>query len=101
MMRSDFVALDGTKKTFDLDEVVEVVRAFSGTHEGWTSLVVYEPTHDAFIELRSSPPDIRGISKDEAEEVLPKYLAAYYGLDENKVANVRDNPKEWKLVDLR
>ncbi len=101
MMPSDFVDRDGTTKSFDLDNVYEIVRGFSGKCKGWTSLVVYEPTHDVFIELRSSPPDIRGNSKDEAEEVLSAYIAKSYGLGDGEIAVARLKPTEWRLVDLR
>lgn len=100
-MPSDFVAVDGTTKSFDLDNVYEIVRGFSGMRRGWTSLVVYEPTHGAFIELRSSPPDIRGNSKDEAEEVLPTYIEKSYGLSKAEINLARAKPNEWRLVNLR
>ena len=101
MMPGDFVAIDGTTKYFDLDNVYDIVRGFSGKRKGWTSLVVYEPTHDVFIELRSSPPDIRGNSMGEAEEVLPAYIAKFYGLGNDEITAARSKPTEWKLVDLR
>ncbi len=101
MMPSDFVATNGTTKSFDLDNVYEIVRGYSGKCKGWTSLVVYEPMHDVFIELRSSPPDIRGNSKDEAEEVLRAYIVKSYGLGEGEIAMIRSKPSRWRLVDLR
>ena len=101
MMPGDFIAIDGTTKSFDLDNVYRIVRGFSGKCKGWTSSVVYEPTHDVFIELRSSPPDIRGNSKDEAEEVLPAYIVKLYGLGDSEIALARSKPTEWKMVDLR
>lgn len=100
-MPSNFVAVDGTTKAFDLDNVYEIVRGFSEKRKGWTSLVVYEPRHDAFVELRSSLPDIRGNSEDEAEEVVPGYILKSYGLSDGQVAAARLKPTEWRLVDLR
>lgn len=101
MMPSDFIAADGTIKTFDLDNVYEIIRGFSEMRKGWTSLVIYEPTHRAFIELRSSPPDIRGTSQDEAEEVSATYITKGYGLSQGEVNTARLKPTEWRLIDLR
>ena len=100
-MRSDFISLNGTVKLFDLDNVCEVVRGHSEKHNGWTSLVIYEPTHDAFIELRSSPPDIRGNSKDEAEEIKTTDITNFYGLSESEIVSVRSASTEWRLIDRR
>lgn len=101
MIPSDYQTADGATRYFDLDAVKEVVRGYSAKQPGWTSIVVYYPKDDVFIELRSSPPDIRGNSKDEAEEITYEYIMEAYGLDEDKVEMVRSHPDSWRLIDLR
>jgi hypothetical protein len=100
-MPSDFVAFDRSTKTFDLDTVTMIARGFSGKRHGWTGTIVYEPGHDTMIELRSSPPDVRGGSDDEAEEVSPDYIAEQYGLSKGDIAKAQEDPASWKVVDLR
>jgi hypothetical protein len=101
MMPSDYIATDGSKRFFDLDAVVSFLEGYSSKRKGWTSLVVYAPSLDVFIELRSSPPDIRGGSADEAEEISPTEIAAVYGVPETACMQMRKNPRGWKLIDLR
>lgn len=101
MMPCNYVAADGSKKDFDLDAVYEVIRAYSRKRAGWTSLVIYEPSHDVFIELRDSPQDVRGNSQDEAEEISPAEIAAHYGIAETVCLQIRKNPRTWRLIDQR
>lgn len=100
-MPSDYIAADGSKKNFDLDAVYDVVRAYSSKRAGWTSLVVYEPKNGAFIELRSSPPNVHGDSADEAEEISPAEIAAHYGIPETTCMQIRKYPRAWRLIDQR
>lgn len=79
MMPANFVAIDGTSKSYDLDNVYDIIQSFSGVLPQWTSLVIYEPAHDTFVELRSAPPDIRGGQASEAEEITLDYFEKYYG----------------------
>ena len=100
-MPSDFVDLAGRRCAFDLDNVYEIIRGYSNVRPGWTSIVVYEPTQKNFIEVRSSPQDVRGNSADEAEEVTVAYISHAYNISEKDLARVPHAPHLWKLVDLR
>ena len=101
MMPSDFVDLAGRRCEFDLDNVYEVVRGYSEVRAGWTSIVVYEPTLKRFIEVRSSPQDVRGDSADVAEEVTAEYISDAYGLSRQDLDRVSREPHSWRLVDRR
>src|SRR3954453_17771929 len=101
MMPSDFVDLTGRRRKFDLDSVYEVVRGDSKARPGWTSNVVYEPKLKKFIEVRSSPQDVRGSSADEAEEVTVEYISDAYGLSEQELGRLSQGPHLWKLIDRR
>jgi hypothetical protein len=101
MMESDFLASDGIVRKFDLDSVHEIVRGTSGLYPKWNSIIVFDPSSKAFIEVRSSPPDIRGNRDDEAVEVGASYLRAHYGLSEEQLVNAMTNPTDWRLINLR
>jgi hypothetical protein len=86
---------------FDLDDIVEVVKGYSKIKGGWHSLVVYDvPTH-SFVELRSSPPDYKGNSADEAEEVTEQYVCDTFQLEPAEVRALLAAPRKWKLVNRR
>jgi len=100
-MPCSFQTLDGDAEDFDLDAVYDFVRGYSKKRAGWTSLVVYVPLAKAFVELRGSPPDVRGNSRDEAEEVTDEYLRNAYGVSDRDIASCRSKPKNWVLIDQR
>lgn len=101
MMPAKFVAIDSTIKSFDLDNVYDIIQGYSGKLPQWTSLVMYEPIHDTLVEARSAPPDIRGGGAEETEEITLDYLEKYYGLGSKEVDLIRSNPVDWKFIDLR
>ena len=100
-MRDRYVALDGSEASFDLDDVVRVVKGHSQVKQGWQSLVVYYPANQSFIELRSSPPDYKGNSADEAAEVTEQYVCATFQLAPEQLMNLRTAPRKWQLVNRR
>lgn len=98
MMPGRYLASDGSTKNFDLDAVVDCIEGGSPRRKGWAALVVYDPTHDVFIELRDSPPDVRGISQSECEEISPVEIAASYGVSETVCMQIRKDPHAWHLI---
>jgi len=54
-------------------------RGMSQLHPGWTGSLVFSRELDAFIELASAPPDVRGNSADDAREVDDEYAKRVYG----------------------
>ena len=101
MMPAKYIAIDGSTKSFDLDVVVDCVEGDSPKRKGWTGLVVYDSAHDVFIELRDSPPDVRGNSISECEEISSAEIAANYGISETACMQIRKNPHSWNLIDQR
>lgn len=101
MMPSDYVSLSGEVRTFDLDAVHEIVRGFSRQRPGWTSIVVFDPADACFIEVRTSPEDVRGNCLDEAQEVDSAYLFDAYCIDASDQAEIRKRPSTWRLIDRR
>lgn len=83
-MHGTFTDLAGRELDFDLDNVEIVARGQSGLRRGWPAMLVYCPTHQTFIELRNSPPTIRGDRLDEASEVESKYALDNFGVDLSK-----------------
>jgi len=100
MIECEYLDLSGNKKSYDLDSVVEVIRGKSHKRQGWKALVIFNPSSENFIELRDSPPDPRGYSKDEAEEVNEDYLVNNFDLDEKAITSIKHNPKTWVFIDL-
>ena len=99
MMPGNYVAKDGSEKfstwmqwSVSWKDLARSVRL--GVARG------YALPQDVFIELRSSPPDIRGNSQDEAEEMSPADIAAAYGVSETTCMQMRKNPRGWSLIDL-
>ena len=89
--------LDGSKTSFDLDAVVDVIDGRSGIRPSWSALIVFVLATGAFVELRSSPPDYRGNSDSEAFEVEDGYLTSSFGLAADQIAAIRAKPKKWKF----
>ena len=101
MMCCPYNALDGSMKRLNLDAVFDVALGYSDRRPGWTATLVYDPGSEAFVELRSSPPDLRGSSADEAEEVTRQYVFNAFQLTEEDIDAVRQSPASWLLVNRR
>jgi len=101
MMPCDFLTLDGGSSVLDLDSVYDIVNGPSGKRAGWSALIIFDPQSDGFIELRSSPPDVRGASADEAEAVTDGYLADQFNLTVDQLIAVRTRPANWIFLDRR
>jgi hypothetical protein len=101
MMPSDYVARDGTKRDFDLDSLLEIVGGYSNRRKGWTAILVYVPESGAFVEVRSSPPDVRGESDDEAEEVDASYILEAFSLSKAQLQDAISKPAAWRFIDHR
>lgn len=101
MMQDEYKALDGSTVAFVLDGVVEVVKGYSQLKQGWQSFIVYNVPTRSFIELRSSPPDYKGNSADEAEEVTERYVCDTFQLEPAQVSVLRASPRKWQLVNRR
>lgn len=99
-MPCPYTALDGSRESLDLDSVVDVVRGKSLYRPDWQALVVYLPSSSRFIELRDSPPDVRGNSRDEAVEVSAEYLTQAFALTESQLNMLRTSPRTWKMIDF-
>jgi len=101
MMPCSYTSLTKVQRTLDLDSVVDVVLGYSGRRSGWTATLVFDPESGTFVELRSAPPDVRGNSADEAEEVDAEYMASTFGLQPNQLSAVAERPESWRLLTLR
>ena len=101
MMPSEYVAKDGTKIEFDLDSVIDVIDGWSGLRSGWQAFIIYEPQSNAFVELASTVPDIRGNSTDESFEVDDAYVGANFGLTQEQLERIRKRPSEWEFTRAR
>jgi hypothetical protein len=101
MMHFDYVTSDGSVIASDLDAVIAVLRSpQSGVRRAWTAMIVFVPATGAFVELRSSPPNVRGDSQSEAEEVSTSYLQDTFGLTSAQQSAIKANPGAWRMVDL-
>lgn len=87
-MHGTFIDLAGHEVDFDLDLLKVIARGRSGIRNGWSGMLVYCPMHKKLIELRSSPPSIRGESLDEASEVEENYARENYEADLEKIADL-------------
>ncbi len=101
MMPCEYTALDGSLRELDLDSVFDVVLGYSARRVEWTATVVYDPASESFVELRSSPPDFRGNSEEEAEEISDQYMYDVFQLDNDQLQIVRSEPDQWSLVNRR
>jgi len=101
MMPAVYLTLKGTKKSFDLDAAIRFVAGQSGKRPDWQALVVYAPANGCFVELRDSPPDLRGNSKSESEEVTEEYLTQHYAVTDDDIRRLKSDPTSWHFVDKR
>jgi len=101
MMPCNFTALDGSIQEFDLDSVIDVVLGYSAHRQNWTATVVFDPARGSFVELRSAPPDYRGNSAEEAEEVSDQYIRDAFQFNATQLDEARRAPAKWILVNRR
>lgn len=80
-MHGTFIDLYGKEIDFDLDLLKVLSRGRSKIRAGWSGMLVFCPINKKLIELRSSPPSVRGESLDEASEVDGKYARDTYGIN--------------------
>ena len=80
MMHGTYVDQLGAQRDCDLDTVKVLARGVSGIRNGWSGLLAWVPDHNVVVEFRSSAPDIRGDSLDEASQVDRAYAAENYRL---------------------
>lgn len=100
MITCDYLDLTGNVQFYDLDAVVDIVRGESPKKTGWVALIVFEPGSKKFIELRDSPPDPRGNSKDEAEEVEESYVVSNFQLSESDINAIKKGSSDWIFIDF-
>ncbi len=100
-MPASYISLKGRKKTFDLDSVVDFVAGKSGKRPEWKALIVYVVVDSIFIELRDAPPDLRGNSKSESEEVTEDYLVQNFSVTHDQIKVFKLDPKQWQFIDHR
>ena len=100
-MPCDYDSLAGVRRTIDLDVVVDVVRGYSARRPGWAATLVFDPASRAFVELRDAPPDVRGNSADEADEVDAEYMAEAFGLSSAQLSSIVASPEKWRWIDQR
>lgn len=101
MMPCDYKSASGKIIQFDLDNVVDACASYSGERKGWTATLIYVPSTDAFVELRSSPQDFRGNSQEESVEVSAGYIETNFGIGELERHSIRRRPAEWKFINRR
>jgi hypothetical protein len=94
-----YVDLKGEKQVTDIDSLVDIVRGPSGKQHGWRALITYAPREGMFLELRDAPPDVRGDSRSEAEEVSASYLESTFGLSTEQIKRLCDRPHDWILLE--
>lgn len=100
-MLDEYWGFNGVTVAYDLNDVVEVVKGFSQIKRGWQSFIVYNVPTRSFIELRSAPPDHKGNSADEAEEVTDQYVCDTFQLAQAQLSALRASPRTWQLVNRR
>lgn len=100
MIEIEFTDMDGNDRPLDLDSVVDIARGASQKKEGWKALVVYDPSSARFIELRDSPPDARGNSLDEAEEVSIEYVIGAFPVSPADIKMIKRSTAEWRFIDV-
>ncbi len=101
MMPCRYKALDGSIREVDLDAVFDIALGASAHRPGWSATIIYDPASGSFVELRDSPPDYRGNSADEAEEVSEKYVSDTFKLDAVQLEKARRTPSQWIVVNRR
>ena len=94
-----YVDLKGQNRVIDIDSLVDVVSGPSGKQPGWRALITFSPSEGVFLELRDAPPDVRGNSRSEAEEVTVDYVEMTFGLTRGQISQLRSRPTDWVFVE--
>lgn len=89
MMHGTYIDLNGVQRDCDLDALKVIARGDSNIRHGWSGLLAFNPSNGALIELRSSPPNIRGDSQDEASQVDAEYATSTYGVAKDAIDKLR------------
>src|SRR3546814_12218877 len=97
MMNATYMSLNGEAISFDLDAAAGIARGFSTRRPSWSATLVYDLKNSAFIELRSSPQDIRGYSKGECEEVGALYIQKTCSLEDAERAAITKNTSACRI----
>ena len=100
-MPCSYLAKNGAKVSFDLDAVTDVALGYSGARPSWTATLIYVWAHKTFVELRSSPQDIRGNCQSEEVEVDERYITEAFLLSPAQINAVKQDPRNWSSVDHR
>jgi hypothetical protein len=85
MMHGTFTSIDGSVLDIDMDRLKVICQGKSAIKPGWSAMLVHSPDYDTLIELRDSPPDIRGFSNSESTEVTVEYALEAYQLSEDQL----------------
>lgn len=99
MIPLKYIDLKGENQVTDIDSLVDVVRGPSGKQQGWRALITYAPSEGVFLELRDAPPDVRGDSRSETEEVTSNYVQVTFGLTPAQISQLRNGPRDWVLIE--
>lgn len=91
MMHGTYIDSNGVQRDCDLDALKVLARGGSQIRHGWSGLLAFDPQNGALIELRSSPPNIRGDSQGEASQVDIEYAISTYGLTQDVVERLHLN----------
>jgi len=89
MMHGTYIDSNGVQRDCDLDALKVLARGSSQIRQGWSGLLAFYPQNGTLIELRSSPPNIRGDSQDEASQVDVEYATSTYGLSRDVIERLR------------
>jgi hypothetical protein len=100
MMPDFYIGLDGTRKSLDLDSVIDVVNGWSARRQGWQAFIIYVPQSKCFVELQSTPPDVRGNSASESEEVTEQYVLEHF-FTSAEMNSFKHAPTQWKFIARR
>lgn len=101
MMPCDYISLSGESIEFDLDAVVDVCASYSGVQRGWTATLIYVLATKTFVELRSSPQDIRGNSHEESVEVSFDYIEKTFAISTEQLQAIQCYPSKWLFINMR
>jgi len=100
-MPCKFMSLNGKELVTDLDRVIGLLEGYLSHKQGWIALIVYDPIMKKFIELRDSPPDIKGNSKSECVEVTLDYIENEFSISRESLNQFFANPYKWTFLDLK
>ncbi len=100
-MMCDYIAIDGSTRSFNLDHAIDFVGGHSTKRNGWSGLICYASKINSFIELRDSNQNARGHCISEAEEVPQEYIQSAYKISSEQISSFLTKPNEWQFIDYR